>query len=564
MRRSRLAAGVAILLLVCFAVQAWLAARSDSVTIDEFADLPVGLAMIRTGDTGLDPINPPLSRIFFALSQLPDPPRFDPGGKRLPFRLGEEFMRENADRYHERFVRARVLAILLALLLGTLVHSWARLLYGRGAGLVALFFFAFSPDMLAHGHLVAADLAGALGFTAAALATWAFFGRPSPARAVLLGGAIGLGALLKLSGVVAAGAVVLLALAAAARRLIRDRRALPLAGASRWAGLLLLAACAAVLVVNLGYGFRETLSPVEKIRMPSEAYEGWLTRLRASAPNLRLPLPGPFLVGLDLAANSGAGAAPEYYLGGEFSRKGWWFYHLVAFAVKTPIPVLFLSLLAVAAWVARRSRGAGESCLFVPVLLLFLANTFFNSLDIGVRHLLPAYPLLFVAIAPHVADRLSHLRGRGGLREKVPGVAAALLLAWTAATTLSAAPRYLQYFNVFGGGPSRGHEVLIDSNIDWGQDLLRLRAYMEKEGIEEVNLAYFGRVDPRVYGISYRPLVRETTRGWTIVSASYLMGRPYVWYGEAGLAWTRPGQFSWLKDRDPVDRVGALFVYDRP
>jgi hypothetical protein len=204
MRMSRLAAGVAILLLVCFAVQAWLAARSDSVTIDEFADLPVGLAMIRTGDTGLDPINPPLSRIFFALSQLPDPPRFDPEGRRLPFRLGEEFMRENADRYHERFVRARVLVILLALLVGMLVHRWARLLYGPGSALVALFLFTFSPDMLAHGYLVTADLAGALGFIAAAFATWVFFGRPSPPRALLLGGAIGLGALLKLSGVVAA------------------------------------------------------------------------------------------------------------------------------------------------------------------------------------------------------------------------------------------------------------------------------------------------------------------------------------------------------------------------
>jgi hypothetical protein len=87
---------------------------------------------------------------------------------------------------------------------------------------------------------------------------------------------------------------------------------------------------------------------------------------------------------------------------------------------------------------------------------------------------------------------------------------------------------------------------------------------MERKGIEEVDLAYFGRVDPRVYGISYRPLVRETARGYAVVSASYLMGRPYVWYGEAGLAWTSPGQFSWLRDRDPVDRVGALFVYDRP
>jgi hypothetical protein len=122
------------------------------------------------------------------------------------------------------------------------------------------------------------------------------------------------------------------------------------------------------------------------------------------------------------------------------------------------------------------------------------------------------------------------------------------------------APRYLQFFNELAGGAEGGHRWLIDSNIDWGQDLIRLREHLERERIESVSLAYFGRVNPRVYGIRFTPLTRDS-HGIAVISASFLMGRPYLWYLGGRLRWVPARTWTWLQDREPIARVGSMFVY---
>ena len=150
------------------------------------------------------------------------------------------------------------------------------------------------------------------------------------------------------------------------------------------------------------------------------------------------------------------------------------------------------------------------------------------------------------------------------VRSWAPSVAAAGVLAWTAAGTLAVGPRYLQYFNEAAGGPDRGHRVLIDSNIDWGQDLIRLREYMDANHVDTVALAYFGRVDPAVYGIRYTGLDRGVSHGKAVVSASFLMGRPYFWILGGRMRWVPARTYEWLQGYKPVARVGSMFVYDLP
>jgi hypothetical protein len=123
------------------------------------------------------------------------------------------------------------------------------------------------------------------------------------------------------------------------------------------------------------------------------------------------------------------------------------------------------------------------------------------------------------------------------------------------------APRYLQYFHELAGGPAGGHRWLVDSNLDWGQDLIRLRRYMEQRGIPAVHLAYFGRVDPSVYGVRFLPL-EPGARGPVVVSASFLMGRPYFWVQGGAFRWMRAGSYTWLQQYEPVARVGSLFLFD--
>jgi hypothetical protein len=167
-----------------------------------------------------------------------------------------------------------------------------------------------------------------------------------------------------------------------------------------------------------------------------------------------------------------------------------------------------------------------------------------------------------VLAAPWLARALSRLRLPHAARTVPAAVVFALL--WYVGGTLAVAPRYLQYFNELAGGADGGHRVLIDSNIDWGQDLIRLRDYMEAEGIESVYLAYFGRVDPKVYGVRYRPLENTSRGGRAVVSATFLMGRPYFWFLGGRMRWVPAQTYAWLRDREPIARVGSMFVFDLP
>jgi hypothetical protein len=545
-RRWATRAAIAVLLAV-FAAQAWIAALRDSVTIDEFVHLPMGLYDLQTGDLSMDAINPPHTRMLAALPVLLEAPAFAPPPGATEWRLGYHLMRANADRYHALFLPARGVIIALTVLLGALVAYWASQLYGASCGVIAALLFAFSPDLLAHGHLVTLDASGALGFTATAFAAWRLTERADWGAAVLTGLVLGIASLLKLSGFVLVAALF----AVVSVRALRE----PDRPWWRWVGLLAVALATAGLVINAGYGFVGTLAPLSGARL---AEGGWFARLREAAPWLRLPLPFSFLEGLDMVMNAGKLRDPEFFLAGELSSRGWWYYHLVAFALKASLPMLLLALGSLAHALLRGGIGRREYALWIPIALLFLSNALFNSFQIGVRHVLAAYPLLCVLISPRLRLLLAGF-GSGG-RSATVAAGAALLLAWHAAGTLAVAPRYLEFFNELAGGPERGHRWLIDSNLDWGQDLIRLREYLQRERIDAVNLAYFGRVNPNVYGIRFSPLERDS-RGVAVISASFLMGRPYLWYQGGRLRWVPPQTYAWLRERDPIARVGSMFVF---
>ncbi len=546
---------VAAALIGAFVLQGAIAARRDSVTIDEFLHLPLGLHALTTGDFRQDPINPHLTRMLAALPLLLSRPVFTPEPGTAAWGWGYYFMGANVSRYQELYFWPRLVIVLFGVATAALAASWARRLYGSREALVVLFLFAFSPSMLAHAHLVTNDAAGTFGFVAVLYAAWLLLDRPGAPRAVLLGVAIAVATLLKLSAFTLMAIVGVLCLAGA----LSERRS----GASmgRWAWLLMLTAAAALLVLNAGYGFDGTFAPLGAADL---AAGGKLATLAARAPWLRLPLPTPFLSGIDMVLEVGKGHEPSYFLLGELSADGWWYYHLAAFAAKCPLPLLGASLFALGAWVTGRSRGLRDYCLFVPVVMIFAANSALNSLYIGERHVLPVYPLLFVATAPWFVSGLEMWTHAASRRSRVTAVAAAAALFWYGAATLAVAPRYLQFFNEAAGGAQGGHRVLIDSNLDWGQDLVRLREYMSERHLDSVSLAYFGRVDPAVYGIKFTPLERGVSKGVAVVSASFLMGRPYFWILGGRMRWVPPLTYAWLQDLQPIDRVGSMFVYRLP
>jgi hypothetical protein len=250
---------------------------------------------------------------------------------------------------------------------------------------------------------------------------------------------------------------------------------------------------------------------------------------------------------------------PAFFLG-QYSLEGWWNYFLVAFLIKTPTGSLVLILTAAVLYrVGKPLRGTEIIVLLVPVVLFFVTTTR-GRINIGLRHLLPVYPLLFV-----FASRLVTVQFRRGW---VTPLLFVIPIALTAVSSLRIAPHQLAYFNELVGGPGEGYRYLSDSNLDWGQDLKGIKVYMDQKGLPMIYLAYFGTAPPTYYGIRYQyvPTVRQPypppsdilPRGMKreVLAISVTVLQQAFWYQGKVL-------YHWLYRRIPVAKIGySIYVYD--
>jgi hypothetical protein len=264
-------------------------------------------------------------------------------------------------------------------------------------------------------------------------------------------------------------------------------------------------------------------------------------------PDLGLPAwVHPLFTFLDVRT---AGRAVFFW--GHFATEtpGWIFFP-VAYAIKTPVGILILLVLALAT--LRRSSSRLGRFLGVPCLVYLVVVLFWVNIPMGIRYMLPLYPLIILFIATQLAP----LSGRGWRR---PVVLAAC--AWTAAASLWIHPHYLAYFSELVGGPGQGHRYLLESNIDWGQDLGTLASYLRARGNPPVRLAYFGAESPSDYGIRWRQLQGcQPARGLVAISVNVAGG---LYSSPDPLAPPVPGCYDWLKEYQPVASPGySILVYD--
>jgi hypothetical protein len=256
----------------------------------------------------------------------------------------------------------------------------------------------------------------------------------------------------------------------------------------------------------------------------------------------------------------------DAYLLGEISHTGWWYYFPVAIAVKATLTLLLLlfgamaaacwkfgaALSRVRAW--RLPRSDGPALFWIGLILalsVFLGLAMHSRLNIGLRHVLPAFPLLYVLSVAYLATVLPR---------KWATVAALCAVSLQAAESLSVYPNFLGFFNAAAGGTDGGPRYLIDSNLDWGQDLPKLREYLVSEGSPPLCLEYFGTANLAAYGIpkpqylprTYEIELRQKVDCLGVISVTLL----YELYRE-------PGDYTWLRERKPIARLGSsLQVFD--
>jgi hypothetical protein len=525
-------------------------ALEDAPTVDEFAHLPAGCALLRYGAFHHYPNNPPLAKMLMAVpvvlggATVPRllTPEEGAASDWAPWIYGGRFMSANAPRYFGLFFRARLVMIGIFLSGGVVLALFARALFGWKAGLGALFLYVLCPNLAAHGRLATLDVPVAVALLATFHALYRYLRQPSRGRLLAAGVLLGLALLTKFTALLAVPVVAVLFLAGS--------DASSFTRLLRLSGLLGLA----LLVLNLGYGMKGTLTPVGAFAFHSQAGMAVARTLPAALP---VPLPQDFVSGLDreqLAVERGEFGT---YLRGAWMRGGSRAYYPLALLVKVPLATQLLvaaCLLSILVSAASRTTLLQEAfCWLLPVVLLG-SFVFFSNLNIGVRHLLPIFPFVLLGTS-RLFSTPAAFPGRTAV------VAAGVL--GLVLTTARTHPHELSFFNSIAGGREHGHEWLIDSNLDWGQDLGRVRGYMGAHGLSSVYLLYFGHVEPALLGISYALPPAQRTPGTYLVSVNFAKGYDYVAPDHGRTVRAAGGAPSWLKSLRPVDRIGdSLWVYE--
>lgn len=484
-------------------------ARRKNATFDEGSHIPAAYTYAAFGDFRMNPEHPPLIKLLAGIPLRFMHPKMEAEdadwkkAKQWEFGLKFLYSWNDADRL---IFWSRVPVMLLGLLLSLGVWRCARELYGWQAGLVALLLCLFNPDVLAHGQLVTTDLGVACFLFLAVYAYYRALGRLTIRRGLLTGLMVGLSLLTKFSAVLIFPMLALVGLAYAyanttsrvslpkfapdGRFLTLRRDKLKLAG-----GLLAAATVVALLVVWAGYRFRYQIATTPEISTTLDWEHYWqkdtlATNVIQLLHYLRLVPEGysyGFLFALESVEKRFA------FLAGDYSTKGWWYYFIVTFFIKTPIPLL--ALIGLGSYFMRRyGAGVAAECMLLLPVGLYWVVTLGSSINIGHRHLLPIYPFLFV-FASKVA------RAFAPPRQRRLAIVCGLLLGWYLIGTAFIYPHFLAYFNEAVGGPSQGYRWLADSNLDWGQDLKALAEYRRQHPDEPFYLSYFGSAYPEYYGI---------------------------------------------------------------
>jgi 4-amino-4-deoxy-L-arabinose transferase-like glycosyltransferase len=508
-RRAWAAIGVASLLLVLF-LQLAFSVHRNSITWDEDDHIFAGYMSWKHADFGLNPEHPPLVKLVAAIPLLNMPLNLpvvqDRSFKSEAFLDGKAFLFKNdADTM---LFRARIAVSFFTLLLALLVFLAAQEMFGTGAGFIALALLVFDPNLLAHGAVVGTDAGLSCFMFGAVYAFYRFVKVPSAWRLIVTGLATGLALAAKHTGVLLFPMLLLLAVT----EVVRSGRAAETPGGARVSAtkraqqlaIALVAITAIAITILWGaYGFRyQARAEGRQMNPPFNEFVQGLSRPREvrllqTVARFHL-LPESYIYGLaDVRIMSDFYAS--FLLGKDYPH-GVWFYFPFAFLIKSSLSFLFLLLVAIWA-IATRRLAAWREIIFLTVPPIFhLAVAMSAGMNIGVRHILPMYLSLSVLIGGASWNLIQ--RNRKWIYVVV------VLLIFQAVSTSRAYPAYIAYANELWGGPPHVHELLSDSNSDWGQQLHDVRRYLDQHNIKDCWFIYFaeGVVDASYYKIPCRQL----------------------------------------------------------
>ena len=549
---------IAVLLLTVMGLIALFSIREDSVTTDESPHITAGYSYLRFQDMRINPEHPPLIKDVAAIPLLFQKINFPidhPAWTNMvnaQWDLGPQFLYRSGNDPDRIIFWGRIAPILITLLFGWLVFQWARQLFGQKWALFTLALFAFSPTILAHGRLVTTDVPAAFAFFAAVYYYLKFLKNPSRKNLIIAGIVFAIAQLTKFSLVLLLGflpGITLLWILISGFGL----RKIGLA-ALRFAAILAITA----LVILPVYQFHVLNYPPEKQAadiqhiLQNNRFPALTDALVWMADKPILRAYAQYILGMAMVFMRVAGGNTTYFLG-EVSNQAWWYYFPVVFLLKAPSALLTLTaislilfskqlykILAIAS-ILYSSRLSFQRILaavynnFDEVAMLLFVIFYWmisitGNLNIGVRHVLPSFPFIYLLITGQLKRWVEAAPPRlrqGGM------ILVIALLAWYAISSLRVYPHFIAHFNELAGGADGGYKYVVDSNLDWGQDLRRLKKFVEENKINHIKVDYFGGGDVKYYFGDKAEVWHADngpTTGWLAVSASFLQtSRAYPW-----------------------------------
>ena len=582
-RHPHLVRLICVLLLTVHTALVGYAARCHSPTIDEVGHMAAGIGIWQQGRLDLYCVNPPLVRMIATIPVLFTNPDIHWGvpqrhpRERQEFDLGQRYIESTGPSAFWAFALARWACIPFSLLAAIVAYKWAQELYGVDAALLTLTLWCFCPMVLGNAQMITPDMGATAFGLVSAYEFWHWLKRPSWWLATAAGFTLGMAELSKFTWIILFVLWPALCLAyRAASTSPRFRLKWPLELLQ--VGFICLSA---VYWIGLGYGFDDMFVCLDDFlefvsravtrgrrgrrRFVRQSFSGHLARRDSGAV-----ASGDYVRGIDVQRHDFE-SKMRSYLRGEWRDHGWWYYYIYGLAIKTPIG--YLALFALSLILAARGYKslhlADTLMLLTPsaaLLILVSSQTGFNH---HLRYVLPALPFLYVFAGQVAASTSRFVKG-----------SVIVMASWAIAGSLWHYPHSLSYFNESVGGPENGHYHLVDSNIDWGQDLLYLRKWMDRNPTAApMHLAYFGLVDPRVAGIDFSlppmilprdfadrardPIGSRPPPGWYAVSVTLLHGYSYsIFDGRGDKVYLDDAYFTYFLRFAPVARAGySINIY---
>ena len=629
---------LAFICLASFSLMFW-ASRTDSAIDDELAHIPAGYGYVHNFDYRLNPEHPPLVKALAMLPVLFLNPTFPTNATSAwqteingEWDQGYQFLYGVGNNANEIIQTARIMPILLTILALILVYFFARRLMGPWWALLPSFLFGLSPTILAHGHYVTTDVGAAFGIL---LATYFFvhlIELPSMKNLWFAGIAFGIAQLTKFSTPFLVPLFIFAFLVLWVRDLfLRPRKEMFAAGWRYLKTLILILLIGYICIVypiyllfTANYPIAKQVSDTTTILAsfasgPTPAgqichgmrcladFDIWMSK----NPILR-PF-AEYTLGV-LMVLQRVGAGNTIYFMGRVVGSGGWIYFPLLFLLKEPLPTVLIVIAALVLalwWMWKRARASHWHILrnifdYVSVnfaeftmgsfIVLYGGYAVHSSLNLGIRYLIPIIPFIFILSAGVWKKWIMRFNFAGitptfdMATAMVKSVAVALvkygilviLLAWLCCETLFAAPYFLSYFNELGGGVRTGYHYATDSNYDWGQDLLRLQAWVGTHPeVDKIAVDYFGGGNPYYYldGKDGKEVDWSSSKGnpadqgihWLAVSINTLEGATQPL--EGGQSRSASDSYSWLATLRPATpgmgnvpppdfRIGtSIFVY---